>query len=94
LQTGVDILAVCQLNRGVEMRENKRPQLADLRESGRIEEDADVVIMNFWPYYYDKGCDQMSYEYAVVKNRQGPTGVCNAIFAAPHYAMLDSLSTL
>ena len=94
LQTGVDILAVCQLNRGVEMRENKRPQLADLRESGRIEEDADVVIMNFWPYYYDKGCDQMSYEYAIVKNRQGPTGVCNAIFAAPHYAMLDSLSTL
>lgn len=94
LQTGVDILAVCQLNRGVEMRENKRPQLSDLRESGRIEEDADVVIMNFWPYYYDKGCDQMGYEYAVVKNRQGPTGVCNAIFAAPYYAMLDSMSTL
>lgn len=94
LQTGVDILAVCQLNRGVEMRENKRPQLSDLRESGRIEEDADVVIMNFWPYYYDKGTDQMSYEYAIVKNRQGPTGICNAIFAAPHYAMLDSASTL
>lgn len=94
LQTGVDILAVCQLNRGVEMRENKRPQLSDLRESGRIEEDADVVIMNFWPYYYDKECDQMAYEYAIVKNRQGPTGVCNAIFAAPHYTMLDSMSAL
>jgi len=94
LETGVDILAVCQLNRGVEMRENKRPTLADLRESGRIEEDADVVIMNFWPYYYDKEQDPLSYEYAVVKNRQGATGTCNATFAAQFYAMMDSQSQL
>ena len=94
LQTGVDILAVCQLNRGVEMRENKRPMLSDLRESGRIEEDADVVIMNFWPYYYDKEADPLLYEYAVVKNRQGATGTCNATFAAQFYAMLDSMSQL
>ena len=94
LQTGVDILAVCQLNRGVEARENKRPMLSDLRESGRIEEDADVVIMNYWPYYYDKGQDPLSYEYAVVKNRQGATGTCNAVFVAEFYAMLDSMSHL
>jgi replicative DNA helicase len=94
LQTGVDILAVCQLNRGVEMRDNKRPMLSDLRESGRIEEDADVVIMNFWPYYYDKEEDPLCYEYAVVKNRQGATGTCNATFAAQFYAMLDSMSQL
>lgn len=94
LQTGVDILAVCQLNRGVEMRDNKRPMLSDLRESGRIEEDADVVIMNYWPYYYNKEEDPLLYEYAVVKNRQGATGTCNATFAAQFYAMLDSMSQL
>lgn len=90
LQTGVDILAVCQLNRGVEARNDKKPMLSDLRESGRIEEDADLVIMNYWPWYYDKNEDSMRYEYSVVKNRKGATGTCEITFAKEYYAMTEA----
>lgn len=51
-QLGIPILLLCQLNRAVEARENKRPQLSDLRDSGRIEEDADMVIMLYREAYY------------------------------------------
>jgi replicative DNA helicase len=90
LQAGVDILAVCQLNRGVEARDNKRPMLSDLRESGRIEEDADAVIMNYWPWYYNKNEDSLKYEYSVVKNRKGPTGTSEILFAKEYYSMTES----
>lgn len=89
LATGVDILAVCQLNRGVEGRTDKRPTMSDLRESGRIEEDADLIIGNYWPYYYNKDEDMMQYEYIVLKNRRGPMGTCNVLFAPENYAMTD-----
>jgi replicative DNA helicase len=88
-RTGVDILLVCQLNRGVENRTDKRPMLSDLRESGKIEEDADMVVFNYWPYYYDKQQDPMEYEYAIAKNRKGATGTCNINFAAECYAMFE-----
>lgn len=51
-EMGVPILLLCQLNRAVESRDNKRPQLSDLRESGRIEEDADMVIFLYREAYY------------------------------------------
>lgn len=89
LSTGIDILAVCQLNRAVEGRTDKRPTSSDLRESGRIEEDADLIIGNYWPYYYNKNEDQMLYEYIIIKNRRGPMGTCNILFAAENYAMTD-----
>lgn len=87
LETGVDIVTVCQLNRSLESRNDKRPVMSDLRESGRIEEDADVVIMNYWPSYYDKNADPMDYEYSIVKNRKGATGTCRINFAREFYAM-------
>lgn len=90
LKTGVDILAVCQLNRVVETRTDKRPVMSDLRESGRIEEDADLIIGNYWPYYYNKNEDMMNYEYAVLKNRDGSTGVSNILFAPEYYSMHES----
>ncbi len=69
------IIAVSQLNRGLEKREDKKPQLSDLRESGAIEQDADLVLFihrdeMFNPESADKG----KAELVVAKNRHGPTG--------------------
>jgi replicative DNA helicase len=70
----VPIIAAAQLNRGPEMRTEKRPQLADLRESGSIEQDADVVILLHRPDYYDKESPRSGeVDYIVAKSREGET---------------------
>jgi replicative DNA helicase len=51
-EMGIPVLLLCQLSRGVEGRDNKRPMLSDLRESGRIEEDADTVVLLYREAYY------------------------------------------
>lgn len=69
------IMVACQLNRESEGRENKRPRLSDLRESGAIEQDADQVILLYRPYYYfpeDKNPNYL--EMIIAKNRHGNTG--------------------
>jgi replicative DNA helicase len=78
------------LSRAVEGRADKHPILSDLRESGKIEEDADVVVFNYWPYYYNVNEDQMVYEYAVAKNRKGMMGTWKINFAAECYAMFEA----
>ena len=75
----IPVIVLSQLNRAAERRENedKRPQLADLRESGAIEQDADVVIMLYRQEYYDLGSNAKSEntgEALVLKNRNGPVG--------------------
>ncbi|MFW5830786.1 MAG: replicative DNA helicase [Prolixibacteraceae bacterium] len=77
----VPIILLGQLNRGVENREDKTPRLADLRESGAIEQDADVVIFPWRPCYYDKDAvteDGTSLKNVmfleIAKNREGNTG--------------------
>lgn len=67
-------LAASQLNRSVEMRENKRPILADLRESGNLEQDADVVVMIYRDCMYNPSINNENLaELLVRKNRHGPT---------------------
>jgi replicative DNA helicase len=68
------VVAVSQLNRGPEQRTDKRPQLSDLRESGSIEQDADVVILLHRDDYYDKESPRAGEaDFIVAKHRNGPT---------------------
>jgi len=86
LELDVPIIALSQLSREVEKRGDKRPKLADLRESGAIEQDADVVSFLFRPEYYDieeypdGEPTHNRAEYIVEKQRNGPTGTARIGF--------------
>ena len=72
----VPILALSQLSRAVEMRAEKKPQLSDLRESGSIEQDADIVIFLYREEYYEHDTTKKNIaELIIAKNRNGATGV-------------------
>ena len=70
----VPIIALSQLSRGVELRAEKRPQLSDLRESGSLEQDADIVMFLYREEYYNRETEKENLaELIVAKNRNGPT---------------------
>jgi len=81
------IFLLCQLNRNVEQRSDKRPMLSDLKQTGMLEEDADMVFLLYRPGYYeadnDPGADQSRTDIILAKNRQGACGVeQNVLFNA------------
>lgn len=80
-ELAVPIIALAQLSRANEHRTDKRPQLSDLRESGALEQDADVVLLLHRPDYYDpKTAEPGLTELIVAKQRNGPTGVVKLRF--------------
>ncbi|GIX03251.1 MAG: replicative DNA helicase [Planctomycetaceae bacterium] len=74
-ENNIPVVALSQLNRGVELREDKRPRLADLRESGAIEQDADIVMFLHRPEAYNPDDRPGEAEVIVAKHRSGPTGI-------------------
>ena len=91
MDLGITIVILSQLNRRAEDREDKRPILSDLRQSGNLEEDADVVIGLYRDEYYNHNSPLAGkIEFIVLKQRNGPTGACSLDFAGKYLRIVDS----
>ncbi|MCV3216612.1 replicative DNA helicase [Plectonema radiosum NIES-515] len=91
-ELNVPVIVLSQLNRSVESRTNKRPMMSDLKESGSIEEDADLVIMLYRDEYYTQDTPERGIaEVILAKHRNGPTGTIKLLFD-PQFATFKNLA--
>ena len=76
----IPVIAVSQLNRNSEGRTDRKPMMSDLRESGSLEQDADIIILLHRPDYYDKEDRPGEADIIVAKHRAGATATVTALF--------------
>jgi replicative DNA helicase len=90
----VPVIALSQLNRGPEQRQDKMPALSDLRESGSLEQDADVVILLHREGAYEKDNPRAGEaDFIVAKHRNGPTRTITVAFQG-HFSRFQDMATI
>ena len=90
-ELGVPVIALSQLNRGPEQRTDKRPQVSDLRESGSIEQDADMVVLLHRDSVYDRENRPGEADLIVAKHRNGPTATIEVAFQG-HFSRFTDMA--
>ena len=91
-ELNVPIVALSQLSRGVDQRDNKRPVMSDLRESGGIEQDADIVLFLYRDEYYNKSTERPNVvELNIAKNREGTSGKTIELLFEPEYSRFKNM---
>ena len=88
-ELGVPVIALSQLSRGVEQRADKHPMLSDLRESGSIEQDADMVMFLYRDDYYNPQTEKKQTDLTIAKHRNGPLDTIGLFFAKQFTKFLD-----